>query len=272
MHSYNHNIKTFNSATMHLTRVERALYRDLIELYYDTEQPLPSVDFNRLARRVRATDEQELTALQYVLDEFFTLTGDVYSHDFCDEQIDKFHNTTTLKAKAGKASAEARKKKAEGRKSVRTNKKEQVFNGCSTDRQQNPTNHEPLTINHEPIIKTSPKPSTQDPSVIEIATNKFNTQQEIYPVKQSQINDWQEAYPAVDVTQTLKQIKSWCNSNPTKRKTMSGMSKFIDTWLARNQNEGSKNNANNSGANARHKSGHANILQSLKRQSQSAAG
>jgi uncharacterized protein YdaU (DUF1376 family) len=151
MHSYNHNIKTFNSATMHLTRVERALYRDLIELYYDTEQPLPSVDFNRLARRVRATDEQELIALQYVLDEFFILTGDSYSHDFCDEQIDKFHNTTTLKAKAGKASAEARKKKAEARKSVRKNTNEQVLNTCSTEGQQNPTNHEPVTSNHEPL-------------------------------------------------------------------------------------------------------------------------
>jgi uncharacterized protein YdaU (DUF1376 family) len=257
---------------MHLTRVERALYRDLIELYYDTEQPLPSVDFNRLARRVRATDEQELIALQYVLDEFFILTGDSYSHDFCDEQIDKFHNTTTLKAKAGKASAEARKKKAEARKSVRKNTNEQVLNTCSTEGQQNPTNHEPVTSNHEPIIKTCPEPSSQDLSVIEIATNKFNKHQEIYPVKQSQLDDWQEAYPAVDVMQTLNRIKSWCSSNPTKRKTMTGMSKFIDTWLAKNQNEGSQNNETNSRANARSKSGHANILQSLKRQSQSARG
>ena len=75
MHYYSHNIGDFNNSTRHLTRVERALYRELIELYYDTEQPLQSVDFDRLSKRVLAHSEEEKTSLSYVLSEFFVDSG-----------------------------------------------------------------------------------------------------------------------------------------------------------------------------------------------------
>ena len=59
MNYYPHHIGYFNSATRHLTRVERSLYRELIELYYDTEQASPADDFDRLARRVIAQTDKE---------------------------------------------------------------------------------------------------------------------------------------------------------------------------------------------------------------------
>lgn len=145
MHHYQHNIKTFNHATRHLTRVERALYRDLIELYYDTEQPLPAVSFDKLCRLVLAHSDDEKTALKAVLDEFFVLTGEVYSHDYCDEQIEKYRANSSIKSKAGKASAEARKAKSEQRKASR----KQTLNTCSTDVQ--------LTSNHKPITNNQVK-------------------------------------------------------------------------------------------------------------------
>lgn len=66
MNHYPHHIGDFNNATRHLTRVERALYRDMIELYYDTEQPLNS-DVSKIARRVLASSEEEKHALVLVL-------------------------------------------------------------------------------------------------------------------------------------------------------------------------------------------------------------
>lgn len=150
MHSYQHNIKTFNNATRHLTRVERALYRDLIELYYDAEQPLPADDFDKLARRVMAVSDDEKAALQYVLDEFFVKTGEVYTHDYCDEQIDKYKAAVSAKARAGAASAEAKKARADARKNSRkagdqqkSTPVEQVNNSSSTV----VTNHKPETRN-----------------------------------------------------------------------------------------------------------------------------
>ena len=156
MHSYQHNIKTFNHATRHLTRVERALYRDLIELYYDTEQPLPADDFERLARLVLANSGDEKAALRYVLGAFFTLTGDVYSHDYCDEQIEKYKETTTQKARAGKASAEARRKKAEQRRNARAAGRKQKTTSAKQPLNKRATNHKPETRNH---IDTNPNGS-----------------------------------------------------------------------------------------------------------------
>lgn len=157
MHSYLHNIKTFNSATRHLTRVERMLYRDLIELYYDTEKPLPADNFDRLARRVMAETEQEITALRYVLSEFFELTGDVYTHNYCDEQIEKYKRTITIKSNAGIASARARIERSEARKEARlqhaiSTSVQHVLNTSTTDVTQT-MNHEPRTISKEKIPK-----------------------------------------------------------------------------------------------------------------------
>ena len=117
MHYYQHNIKTFNSATRHLTRVERALYRDLIEIYYDTERPLPS-DINRLSRLVIANSNDEKEALSYVLSEFFVLSDDSYLHEYCNETIEAYKSNKSAKSIAGIASAEARKVKAKLLKST----------------------------------------------------------------------------------------------------------------------------------------------------------
>lgn len=46
------------------------------------------------------------------------------------------------------------------------------------------------------------------------------------------------AYPAVDVPATLREIRAWCLANPTKRKTASGIPRFVNTWLAKEQNRG----------------------------------
>lgn len=51
------------------------------------------------------------------------------------------------------------------------------------------------------------------------------------------VDDWKELYPAVDIVQELRKMKGWLNSNPTKRKTRRGIKKFINSWLAREQDK-----------------------------------
>ena len=213
MHSYQHNIKTFNNATRHLTRVERALYRDLIELYYDTEQPLPAADFDRLARRVMAHSDEEKAALQFVLDEFFERTGDVYTHDYCDEQIEKFHASTTAKARAGAASAESRRKKAEERKAKRMSESEQNPTGVQRTLNTPPTsvhNQKPETINQKPILKThtpdtpdgdpgdppeKPKPAKYkfDSDHMDLATRMADPVRRRHPSQPIDLDQWADA-------------------------------------------------------------------------------
>ena len=49
---------------------------------------------------------------------------------------------------------------------------------------------------------------------------------------------WKETYPAVDVEQELRKMVAWSHSNPTRRKTRRGVNRFINSWLAREQDRG----------------------------------
>jgi hypothetical protein len=59
-----------------------------------------------------------------------------------------------------------------------------------------------------------------------------------YPIFEEQTQEWAALYPAVDVMQQLRSMKGWIDSNPQKRKTKSGILKFINGWLSREQDRG----------------------------------
>lgn len=59
-----------------------------------------------------------------------------------------------------------------------------------------------------------------------------------YNVPLDKIALWEETYPAVDITQELKKMAAWSDSNPTKRKTRKGIERFINNWLSRTQDNG----------------------------------
>ena len=91
MNHYPHHIGDFNTATRHLSRLERAIYRDALDMYYDSESPLDGSDFDRLAKRLLCRDTDEIAALQFVLDEFFEQQdGGLWTHHRCDREIAKF--------------------------------------------------------------------------------------------------------------------------------------------------------------------------------------
>lgn len=89
MHSYPHHIGDWNTATMYLTRLERSVYREALDIYYDTEGPLDGSDFDRLARRVRCVLPEEKDALQFILDEFFEfdIESGLYVHHRCEREL-----------------------------------------------------------------------------------------------------------------------------------------------------------------------------------------
>lgn len=67
----------------------------------------------------------------------------------------------------------------------------------------------------------------------------LNTGEE-YVVTAEQANEWIRLYPAVDVPQELNAMRGWCLANPKKRKTRGGILKFINSWLAKEQDRGGK--------------------------------
>lgn len=59
-----------------------------------------------------------------------------------------------------------------------------------------------------------------------------------YDVPLEDITLWRDTYPAVDIEGELRRMIAWLNSNPTKRKTSRGVRRFINSWLARTQDNG----------------------------------
>lgn len=94
-----------------------------------------------------------------------------------------------------------------------------------------------IDINNNIYIAQSDKithePTPIEPSIITITLNDKSE----YPIYQSMIDEWNELYPNVDVLQELRKMKGWSNANPAKRKTKKGIQRFINSWLAREQDK-----------------------------------
>ncbi len=139
---YQHHIGDFDRATRHLSRLERSIYRDMLDVYYDTEVPL-TLDLPALCRKIIAKSNEEATAVEQVLNEFFTKTPTGWYHARCEDELEAYRTSTSQKSQAGKASAVKR-----------ALKRQQALNGIPTSVEQpsngTPTNQEPITNNHKP--------------------------------------------------------------------------------------------------------------------------
>jgi uncharacterized protein YdaU (DUF1376 family) len=144
-------IGDYKSATAHLSNEEDIAYRRLLEMYYDTEMPIPA-DYIGLARRLRV----DLAALDVVLGDFFTLGPDGFRNGRADEEIALYHEKKAIAERAGKASGVARR-------NGRSTTVQRPFNGRSTETNDRSTdvqrkgdsvqptkNQEPRTKNHSP--------------------------------------------------------------------------------------------------------------------------
>lgn len=110
MHFYSRHIGDWRVATGKLTRVQRDIYGDLIDTYYDREQPLTS-DFEMLAEDHGCRSEEEVAALRYILKRYFKLDGNVYRHERCDEELAAFHHRSELARASSRLGVEARANK-----------------------------------------------------------------------------------------------------------------------------------------------------------------
>lgn len=73
-----------------------------------------------------------------------------------------------------------------------------------------------------------------------------------YPIFQQQVKEWSALFPGVDVEQELRNMVAWCVANPTRRKTKSGVMRFITSWLTKEQNKAKGPARSQSPASERH--------------------
>ena len=94
-------------------------------------------------------------------------------------------------------------------------------------------NQAQVKSSHDTVVELK-QPEQVEPPVI---TLLLNTGEE-YGISQSNVYEWSELYPAVDIMQCLRNMKGWLMANKSKRKTIRGINKFIITWLQNEQDKG----------------------------------
>lgn len=54
----------------------------------------------------------------------------------------------------------------------------------------------------------------------------------------SEYDEYARLFPAVDIAAQFRAMRSWSLSNPARRKTRSGVKRFVNTWLSKEQDRG----------------------------------
>lgn len=95
----------------------------------------------------------------------------------------------------------------------------------------------PIQSNQNPNTNICSEQKQSEPAETPVITLLLNTGEE-YPITHTDITMFAELYPSVDILQEMRNMKGWCISNPKKRKTRNGIRRFINSWLANEQDKG----------------------------------
>lgn len=140
MNYYSHHIGDYRRDTAHLSLLEHGVYRQLLDMYYLSEEPIPE-ETEVVFRRLCARTEEEKKAVITILKEFFKVENG-WAHKRCDEQIHEYQS-------------KAERARTNGKLGGRPSKtKEVIFGNQETSEEK--ANHKPLTTNHKPPSKVKP--------------------------------------------------------------------------------------------------------------------
>ena len=86
MHYYKHNIADYKKDTHYLSLLEHGVYRQLLDMYYLSESPIPK-ETQLVFRRLSAKTQEEQNAVLFVLSEFFIEDENGYLNKRCDAEL-----------------------------------------------------------------------------------------------------------------------------------------------------------------------------------------
>ena len=192
MRYYQFNIGDYRSSTTHLSNEEDLAYRRLIDMYYDTEKPIP-LETQAVSRRLRLG----LDVVESVLKEFFLTCSDGHHHARCDHELALYHQ---LQERA------------------RTNGK---LGGRPRRTQPVPTETQPEPRPNPALTKSQPnhKPITNN-QYIQTSFAQFWAAYPRHVAKQAAIKAWQKANPQnglleqiLNAIQTQRRSPDWTKDN-----------------------------------------------------------
>ena len=203
MHYYPFHIGDFRSGTVNMSRQARWIYRDMMDIYYDTEQPLP-LDLDQLFDMLGAESGDEKSIVERHLKFKFDKSDDGYRHEICDKTIAEYHAKAVTARENGKLG---------GRPKHSKNKPSGFPSGSNPVPSPNPdltgseANQEPITNNQ----KNSSNEEFSLPQTPSQAEGAAESADEDYPIEFEQF--WQ-TYPRK--TGKRKAFEAW---RKARRKT-----------------------------------------------------
>ena len=153
MNYYPFHIGDFRSGTVNMTRQARWIYRDLLDVYYDTEGPLTD-DFEALCDSVGVESEDERRIVERLLRFKFVKCDDGYRNEVCDRVIAEYK----LKAETAKANG---KRGGRPRKQSVSDEKPSWFQSGSDPQPTGVPAETGSQTNQEPITNNQITPSNE---------------------------------------------------------------------------------------------------------------
>jgi hypothetical protein len=212
--------------------LEHGAYTVMLDYYYAEERPLP-IELDELYRLVRAMLPEERRAVDKILFTFFKKRDDGYHNERADEEIATAKEAIQLMSEAGKDGAEKRW----GRHRVG----DRVGNGVGTRVEDASSNLHPPTSSLQPptatLASSAEALSPVNGNAVSYIPLNDGTE---YGVSKAFAEELAKLYPAVDVPQTLNEIRGYNLTHKAKRKTRRGIEAHINTWMSKEQNRGPK--------------------------------
>ena len=155
MNYYPHHIGDYKAATAHLSNDEDLAYRRLLDMYYDTEEPIPA-DTQRVSRRLRLGCD----VVTAVLEDFFSFKNDAWHHTRCDMEIREYLKKADTARNNGKKGGR-RKATVYADKNPAGSDPVPMANPSPA---QALANQEPRTNNQEPVLEKKTPPAKRTPT------------------------------------------------------------------------------------------------------------
>ena len=199
MYYYSFHIGDYRAATAHLTNEEDLAYRRLIDMYYDTELPIPD-DFVWVARRIRSS----VDVVKSVLQDMFVLTDEGWENERCAEELKGYRRMK----EGGRQGAAKRWGKGGDTPPINTPLEPQC---------------QPVTSNQEPVTKNQSNTNAE-------ALDGFDEFWAIYEKKGNKMQSqkaWKKLKPSIELQlEIYAQARLYVQATPDKQ-----FRKDASTWL-----------------------------------------
>ena len=206
--------------TRPLDTCEHGAYLLMLIYCWDQRGPLP-LDEKKIAGICGARSPAQIKAVRRVLGEFFVKTANGYYNRRMQLEVER---SLVL----------AVKRKAAGLKGLKALARAKAI-AMHLPPTSTPSSTS-LSTRSTPLAPSAAAPDAVRPvNGYEITIPLVGGAE--FAVTHDMVREFDRLYPAVDVAQTLREIRGWNVANPTKRKTRSGILRHINSWLAREQNK-----------------------------------